>query len=141
MPNILDKAEQEIGKRGMENLANVAPLGSNIDGNYGGDIEFVAIPNGYAVTYNGEQVAYIEFGTGIEGESSPYPDSDILSKANWEYDVNNHGTKGWYYKDHRTGEVHKSYGMVGNMPVYRASKLTEKQVPQIVRKVLNEEFN
>lgn len=141
MKKILDRAEYKVAERGMENLAETAPLGLKVDGNYGGDIEFVATTTGYAVTYNGEQVAYIEFGTGWMGENEPYPDADILNKANWVYDVNNHGRRGWVYKDHRTDQVLPSIGMVGRMPVYRASQLTEQQMPDIVRKVLSEEFN
>lgn len=43
--------------------------------------------------------AFVEFGTGVKGDNSPHPDTSI---ANWKYDVNNHGKKGWYYfKDGR----------------------------------------
>lgn len=37
---------------------------------------------------------FIEYGTGVVGESSPHP---WASKYGWEYDVNEHGESGWWY--------------------------------------------
>lgn len=37
---------------------------------------------------------YVEYGTGIVGAGSPHPEA---GKAGWNYDINNHGEKGWWY--------------------------------------------
>lgn len=37
---------------------------------------------------------YVEYGTGIVGESSPHPDP---SRHGWHYDINDHGDTGWWY--------------------------------------------
>ena len=41
-----------------------------------------------------EQQAYIEFGTGIIGKQNSH---ELAEENSWEYDVNNHGTKGWSF--------------------------------------------
>lgn len=140
MPNIVDKVAQETAEYGADKLSQLAPLSAKYDGNYSGSVEFVPTATGYMVTYSGEQVAYIEFGTGIDAVGS-YPDVEILDKANWLYDVNEHGEKGWFYNDHRTGKLYHSVGMIAHMPVYRASRMAEQELPNIVRKVMDEEFN
>jgi len=61
---------------------------------------------------------YIEFGTGIVGESSPHPDA----MANgWDYDVNNHGTKGWWY-----GHGKHTWGIPAYAIGYRGWELLER---------------
>lgn len=51
-----------------------------------GKAGFVACKCSYAV--------FVEFGTGIKGQTNPHPDVAILG---WNYDVNNHGDLGWWY--------------------------------------------
>lgn len=36
---------------------------------------------------------YVEFGTGIVGSENPHP-----NPSRWQYDVNQHGDEGWWYK-------------------------------------------
>ena len=140
LENTIDACEREIAEYGANALSELAPISAKYDGNYSGSVSFNPTENGYEVSYEGDQVAYIEFGTGITGEGY-YPDSDILNQANWIYDINDHGLGGWVYKDHRTGEEFHSVGMVGEKPVYRAYRKTEQELPNIVKRVLNEKFN
>lgn len=37
---------------------------------------------------------YVEYGTGIVGAENPHPEA---GEARWQYDVNHHGTGGWWY--------------------------------------------
>ena len=37
--------------------------------------------------------AYVEFGTGIVGDSNPHPEAS----ENWSYDIHDHGDAGWWY--------------------------------------------
>lgn len=39
----------------------------------------------YLVVADDKVAAFVEFGTGVVGENDPYPDSDVLSEAGWEY--------------------------------------------------------
>lgn len=54
--------------------------------------------DGIAFVLDSEYAMYVEFGTGYEGELSPHPNTEFerLGRA-WEYDVNDHGEKGWWY--------------------------------------------
>ena len=47
----------------------------------------------YKIKNHSEEATYAEFGTGVIGEGTPYPNNDF----GWEYDVNEHGEKGWRY--------------------------------------------
>lgn len=55
------------------------------------DVEFTAYTEGFEIRVEGEIALFVEFGTGIVGSWNPHPDDP------WEYDINNHGYKGWYY--------------------------------------------
>lgn len=45
--------------------------------------------------YSGAYYAvFVEFGTGIVGESNPHP---IAGVQGWEYDIHKHGEAGWFY--------------------------------------------
>lgn len=48
-----------------------------------------------------DKAVWFEFGTGFEGANSPYPNDN--EPDNYEYDVNAHGAKGWYFK--QTGAI------------------------------------
>lgn len=51
--------------------------------------------------------AYVEFGTGVDGEALPHPESQMHG---WEYDVNRHGGAGWLYYNVRDGRRHWTTG-------------------------------
>lgn len=130
-----------VAEKSATRIDSMAGSGHRFDGNVGGSVSVETDIDGASVVFSGEQVAYIEFGTGIVGENSPYPDTEALIKAGWEYDVNNHGEKGWFYRDKTTGERVWSIGMEGVRPVYWASKEAEKLIPETVRKVFDEKFS
>lgn len=45
--------------------------------------------------YSGAYYAvYVEFGTGIVGDKNPHPQAKAHG---WAYDINDHGTAGWFY--------------------------------------------
>ena len=48
----------------------------------------------------------VEFGTGIVGEGSPHP-----APEGWEYDINGHGEKGWWYFNERDQKWHWTKGI------------------------------
>ena len=66
-------------------------------------------PNGFSIA------KAVEYGTGIVGSTS-----SASSFANdWEYDVNGHGQKGWYYK--KNGNLYWSKGFEGRLIFYKTS--------------------
>jgi len=48
--------------------------------------------NTLVISSNDEQLAYIEYGVGLIGSQSPHP-----KWTDWQYDINEHGYKGWVY--------------------------------------------
>lgn len=83
------------------------------------------------IIYTGCQwAAYIEFGTGLIGSQNPHPDPSL---ANWKYDVNLHGEKGWYY--HKDGEWHWTKGMMSRPFMYETGKEIATMVAEVAREV------
>ena len=68
----------------------------------------------------------IEYGMGYTGKQNtiPYPD-------NWEYDVNNHGYKGWYYED-ASGVKHWTNGMEGRLIFLKIMYWVNDNLPRLV---------
>lgn len=62
--------------------------------------------------------AYVEFGTGIEGEHNSHPEPGAVG---WEYDVNNHGDEGWYYYNPNDSKVHWTRGQPAKPFMWRAA--------------------
>lgn len=139
LDGVLEKAEQRVAEYGRNQLENFAPTAS-IDGNMPGSVFIENDGQMRRVVYAGADVAYIEFGTGYVGENNPYPDEITLNKAGWDYDVNEHGVKGWIYRRKDTGQYRHSRGMKPEAPVLKAKNETRKAVKVIVREVLDEEF-
>ncbi len=146
---VLEKAEERVAEYGRNQLENFAPT-TSVDGNMPGSVFIEDDGQMHRVVYAGEDVAYIEFGTGYVGENNPYPDEITLNKAIQEsgyrgkrsgwYDVNEHGYAGWVYRRKDTGQYRHSRGMKPEAPVLKAKNETRKAVKVIVREVLDEEF-
>ena len=136
---VLEKAEERVAEYGRNQLENFAPTMS-IDGNMPGSVFIENDGQMHRVVYAGEDVAYIEFGTGYPGLEGEY-DETILNKVGWEHNYpNDHGTKGWIYRRKDTGQYRHSRGMKPEAPVLKAKNETRKAVKVIVREVLDEEF-
>jgi hypothetical protein len=58
----------------------------------------------FEIAVNGDVALFVEFGTGIVGSRNPHPVDP------WQYDVNDHGDKGWRYKD-SSGQWRATSGM------------------------------
>ena len=88
---------------------------------------------------------FVEFGTGIMGERKKHP-------IPWDYDINNHGDKGWFYEVQNGAEgVGKTHMYNGKLYawtrgtrskpfMYDTSRWTNLQGTKIVRRKINEEF-
>ena len=75
---------------------------------------------------------YVEFGTGIIGAKSPHPTMP------WEYDVNNHGEKGWYYYDTKKGRIRFTKGMPSRPFMYETGAELERKVVDIAKEVFRQ---
>lgn len=70
----------------------------------------------------------VEFGVGIVGQNTPHQEEII---GEWEYDVNNHGDAGWYYRD-STGNVVWTRGYEGKLIFYQLKERIIKNIPSWV---------
>ena len=77
--------------------------------------------------------AYVEFGTGLIGEQKPHGKANELD---YEYDVNNHGYRGWYYTD-ENGNIIWTNGFAGrlifNELAIRVKKNARRWITEYVR--------
>ena len=102
--------------------ANIAGIPDK-DGNYLGtdnpnaSVSIVNRLKGYGVVWVGEQIAYVEFGTGAEGAADPYKGPAIV-EANYHPDRTK---KQWAYKDKKTGKPEVSEGLAPQAPMYHAA--------------------
>jgi len=66
---------------------------------------------------------YVEFGTGVVGERNPHPEPI----EGWQYDVNEHGDKGWWYFNERDQKWHWTKGMVSRPFMYNTLQLLKAE--------------
>lgn len=76
--------------------------------------------------------AYVEFGTGVVGKSSPHPDPQ-----GWVYDVNKHGEKGWVYYDENLGAFVRTKGFKSRPFMHNTARQLEKECARIAEEVFN----
>lgn len=80
--------------------------------NHTNNVQMVYDPNtntGKVMT-NDNVIIFNEMGTGVVGKNNPHPKPNDTF-ASWQYDINEHGEKGWYYpKDDGT------YGWTKGLP-------------------------
>lgn len=82
----------------------------------------------------------VEYGTGIVGATNTDP-SGVSS--DWQYDVNNHGAKGWVYFDEEISQFVQTAGTEGKLIFYKLKTSVKenicKWVNDYVKKQLKDE--
>lgn len=76
----------------------------------------------------------VEYGIGYTGSINANGDED-----DWAYDINNHGSKGWYYKDNN-GEVHWTNGFAGRYVFLELKNYTIENIDKWVNEYINKLF-
>jgi hypothetical protein len=109
-----------------------------LDAVYSGEL-MNSIEGYYSPTYNvgiikagAYYAAYVEFGTGVVGKSSPHPDPQ-----GWQYDVNQHGDEGWVYYDDDHGVFRWTKGFKSRPFMYNTARQLEKECARIAKEVFN----
>ena len=75
---------------------------------------------------------FVEFGTGIVGQSQSHPMSDIFG---WRYDINNHGEHGWFY--FKDGEWHWTNGMPSRPFMLETAWELSERIAKVAREVFS----
>ena len=141
-----DKCERTLYKTTHENLSTVNDLEvSDYAKNHQKDVKGnkITLSNGTMADLtglnpetlanypNGFSIAKaVEYGTGIVGAASEA--SGIASQDGWEYDINQHGSQGWYYK--KDGNLYWSKGFEGRLIFYK----TAREIKQNAKKWTSE---
>ena len=74
---------------------------------------------------------YVEFGTGVVGESKPHPKAGDF----WEYDINEHGESGWVYYNNRDQKWHWTKGIESRPFMYNTVQILETECMRIAKEV------
>lgn len=132
-----DFAEEMLVQAQNDMLKQVAHV-AGIDGNYDATtvdyVEQLGI-----VSWRGEQVSYLEYGTGAKGAARPY--AGVLP-SDYHPDPTN---KEWDYVDKRSGALSTSYSLAPQAPMYKTALKARRDlrsgnspIHRKVREILNE---
>lgn len=106
---------------------------------------WIKTANGYRIVQEGENVLYVEFGTGAVGDSNQHAEA---SKNGWTYGVGEHifttkdGRRGWFYPASLINTKYEfTEGQPANMQMYKTSLWLREKLQAEVKMVLNREVN
>ena len=86
----------EIGERVKNHLIEELCEMGLCDSSFINQIVVKQYGKGLSVYVTSQHMMYVEFGTGIVGSNDPHPNTSFMDES-WEYDINHHGEKGWWY--------------------------------------------
>jgi hypothetical protein len=109
---------------------------SGVDGYYS-----PALNAGF-VRVTSDHVAFVEFGTGVKGQTSPHKNGEYLSKAAWKYAT---GAKIFTTKDGRVGWIYPTddggfrftEGMKSRPFMYETALELQRTFPRIAKEVFS----
>ncbi len=112
---------------------------TNPDGNVDASVGSVGSGNEAYVYLTGEQAAYLEFGTGVVGESSRHT---MAGQVGWEYNIGPHirtfknGKIGWIYFDRSKGHYRVTSGIKPQYIVVGAASTARSMIARRIREAL-----
>lgn len=133
------KIVQSLAKMGEQEIDR------NIDGIADKDGNVLATAGSYSfgdtgfAYMQGDQAAYLEYGTGYQGKLSPHP---LASDAGWEYGSGStiiltaSGKVMWRYRMSGTGQWKFTEGIPAQMPVLSAARSVRKKIPSAAKEAL-----
>lgn len=98
------------------------------------------------ITLDTPYAAFVEFGTGIEGQENPHPNA---ARRGWDYDVHGYGEEGWFYpyddsRRHKwkvnpeTGKLQPwTAGEPAKPIMYETLQELKAEIPKIMREVFS----
>jgi hypothetical protein len=109
---------------------------SGVDGYYSPTL------NAGFVRVTSDHVAFVEFGTGVKGQTSPHKNGEYLSLAAWQYATGakifttKEGKVGWIYPT-KDGGFRFTEGMKARPFMYETALELEREFPRIVKGVFS----
>lgn len=131
-PHIIVEALADYGK---EQIAQGIGSIRDKDGNYLATVGSYTFDNGGVAYMEGEQAAYLEYGTGIKGQASPHPKA---KEAGWQYNSGKtiKRTGDWSYWDPVKGQYVHTKGIPAQMPVLKAANAIRKKEIEAAKEAL-----
>lgn len=128
------KIVEELAEVGRSEIQGNLGAITDVDGNHIAGSGKEVNGNKAVAFMNGSQASFLEFGTGIQGQSSPHPDAN---KHGWEYNtgatiVNNR----WRYYDPFLNQFVVTSGIPAQMPVLRAANEVRSQASKVAKEAL-----
>lgn len=78
---------------------------------------------------------YVEYGTGVVGESNPHP---TAKQNGWEYDRKHRGEKGWVYKSDKDGKLYWTQGYISRPFMLNTLSWLEEAAPKRMSEMLSQ---
>jgi len=144
--NIPAEVEVEVATNvATQVVANIPNDLRDLDGNYLGTLDGASSVSvapafrnmGHEVIWRGEQIKYVEFGTGASGARQPYP--GVMAPG---YSPDGSKTQ-WFYQDFQVGDPAHNYvvmsiGLTPQAPMYNASHQArmERWLPLKAKKIM-----
>lgn len=131
--NLVEFGENQIAQ-GIEGIRDK-------DGNYLAKAGSYMFGDSGLAYMEGEQAAFLEYGTGVTGLNSPHPQAD---EAGWQYNTGetiNPATGDWSYWDPVKGKYVHTKGIPAQMPVLRAAQEMRNKLPELAREALEADGN
>ena len=97
--------------------------------------------SGYVKVTN-DHAAFVEFGTGVVGQSSPHTNGEYLAKASWKYAIGGKifttkdGRVGWIYPTD-DGEFRFTEGIESRPFMYQTALELQREFPRIAQEVFS----
>lgn len=111
----------------------ITPISSNNGDHLANNTYWEKTSNGYRIVQEGDNVAYVEFGTGVKNTGTPHPQS---ANFGWKYGIGPtiftrvDGKTGWFFPSNEEGTIKWKFteGQKPNQQMYRTSLWLEKRL-------------
>lgn len=129
------KIVESLADYGKEQIAQGINGIRDKDGNYLAAAGSYVFGEGGAAYMEGDQAAYLEYGTGIAGQGSPHPKAD---EAGWEYNTGPtiSRTGDWSYWDPVKVQYVHTKGIPAQMPVLKAAAAMRRKEAEAGKEAL-----
>lgn len=129
------KIVESLTDYGKEQIAQGIVSIQDKDGNYLATAGSYVFDNTGFAYMEGEQAAYLEYGTGVKGQSSPHPQAN---EAGWQYNSGStiKNTGDWSYWDPIKGQYVHTKGIPAQMPVLKAANAIRQKEVEAAKEAL-----
>ena len=135
----IEAKNQQLVAEGKRILDEKIGSINNYDNNAIGNTYGTAVGNNGTIEWHGEQIAFLEFGTGTVGKQDSYPG---IFPVPWEYANSTYSKRHedghWSYKN-SSGDLVRTYGIPAYAPMLKTSEELKKKIPEIYKGLLGGE--